>query len=167
MPDVASVNWYTPGYLETAGIPLVKGRDFASSDTAASAPVAIVNQTFVARYLSGREPIGALVTSYDWAPTVFTIVGVVQDVRQAGPGEPIYPELFLPQMVFARKKEAYEGGATLVVKSALPPGRVEAALWAVAAPLGSQLLRALAHRRRGPGPVVPAAALPAQSGDRL
>ncbi|MGE5047581.1 MAG: ADOP family duplicated permease [Deltaproteobacteria bacterium] len=140
MPDVASLNWYSPGYLETAGIPLVRGRDFVSSDTADSAPVAIVNQTFVARYLSGREPIGALVSSYDWRPTVFTIVGVVQDVRQAGPEYPIFPELFLPQGMFARNKAAWEGGATLVVKTALPPGRVESALRAAAAPLASQLM---------------------------
>ncbi|HEY5678264.1 MAG TPA: ABC transporter permease, partial [Myxococcales bacterium] len=138
MPDVASLNWYCPGYLETAGIPLVRGRDFVSSDTADSAPVAIVNQTFVARYLSGREPIGALVSSYDWRPTAFTIVGVVQDVRQAGPEYPIFPELFLPQGMFARNKGAY--GATLVLKTALPLGRVESALRAAAAPLGSQLL---------------------------
>jgi predicted permease len=139
-PDVASLNWYTPGYLATIGTRLLKGRDLASNDTAGIAPVAVVNETFVARFLSGREPIGALLTSYDWQPTVFTIVGVIQDVRQAGPGYPVFPELFLPQPVFARNKEAYQGGATLVVKTALPLGRVEAALREAAAPLGSQLL---------------------------
>jgi predicted permease len=139
-PDVAEMNWFTPGYLATAGIRLVKGRDFAASDGARSAPVAIVNETFVARFLSGREPIGALVAPSDWTPTAFTVVGVIQDVRQWGPGSPANPGLYLPQLQFARNAQAYEDGAMLVVKSPLPLGRVEAALRAAAAPLGSQLL---------------------------
>ena len=136
-PDVADINWYSPGYLATAGIRLVKGRDFATSD---GAPVAIVNETFVARFLSGREPIGALVAPSDWAPTSFTVVGVIQDVRQWGPGFPVLPGLFLPQLQFARVAQAYGDGAMLVVRSRLPLGRIEAALRAAAAPLGSQLL---------------------------
>ncbi len=139
-PDVAEMNWFTPGYLATAGIRLLKGRDFAASDGARSAPVAIVNETFVARFLSGREPIGALVAPSDWTPTAFTVVGVIQDVRQWGPGSPANPGLYLPQLQFARNAQAYEDGAMLVVKSPLPLGRVEAALRAAAAPLGSQLL---------------------------
>jgi predicted permease len=40
-----------PGYFRTLGIPLVAGREFATGDSAASAKVAIVNETF-ARYLT-------------------------------------------------------------------------------------------------------------------
>jgi predicted permease len=139
-PDVADINWFSPGYLATSGIRLVKGRDFATSDGARSAPVGIVNETFVARFLSGREPIGALVAPSDWAPTSFTVVGVIQDVPQWGPGYPPLPGLYLPQLQFARNAQAYGDGAMLVVKSRLPLGHVEAALRAAAAPLGSQLL---------------------------
>jgi putative ABC transport system permease protein len=139
-PDVASINWFSPGYLATGGIRLVKGRDFATTDGARSAPVAVVNQTFVARYLSGREPIGALIALYDWPGTSFAVVGLIQDVRQWGPAYTALPEVYLPQLQFARKEEAYGQGAMLVVKSRLPSGQVEAALRAAAAPLGSQLL---------------------------
>src|SRR5260370_10957274 len=38
-PDVAEMNWFTPGYLATAGIRLVIGRDVAASHGARSAPV--------------------------------------------------------------------------------------------------------------------------------
>jgi predicted lysophospholipase L1 biosynthesis ABC-type transport system permease subunit len=94
----------------------------------------------VARFLSGREPIGALFRSYDWPGTSFAVVGVIQDVRQWGPASTPLPEFYLPQLQFARNERAYGDGAMLVVKSALPPARVEAALRAVAAPLDSQLL---------------------------
>jgi predicted permease len=139
-PDVAGINWFSPGYLATAGIRLVKGRDLSTADGARSAPVAVVNETFVARFLSGREPIGALFGSYDWPGTSFAVVGVIQDVRQWGPAERSIPEVYLPQLQFARNEQAYAEGAMLVVRSRLPLGRVEAALRAAATPLESQLL---------------------------
>ena len=138
-PDYASLNWYTPGYLATAGIRLLKGRDLATADDARSAPVAVVNEAFVARYLSGREPIGALFKSYDWPDTTFTVVGVVQDVRQWGPAHPSVPEVYLRHLRFARNERAYGLGAMVVMKSRLPPGQIEAALRAAAAPLGSRI----------------------------
>jgi predicted permease len=139
-PDVAEVNWFSPGYLATAGIRLLSGRDFATSDGARSAPVAIVNETFVSRFLSGRDPIGAIVAPWDWAPTSFAVVGVIQDVRQWGPGLPVVPGLYLPHLQFARNARAYADGGMLVVKSRLPLGTVEAALRTATAPLSSQLL---------------------------
>jgi predicted permease len=139
-PDVAGINWFSPGYLATAGIRLVKGRSLETADGAHSAPVAVVNETFVARFLSGREPIGARFTSYDWPGMSFAIVGVAQDVRQWGPAESSIPEVYLPQLQFARNEPVYAEGAMLVVKSPLPPGRVEAALRAAAKPLDTHLL---------------------------
>jgi putative ABC transport system permease protein len=139
-PDVTAVNWSGPGYLVTAGIRLLKGRDFGTADIADSAPVAIVNETFVARYVSGREPIGTLFTSTDWKGMSFTIVGVIQDQRQWGPAYGALPEVYMPHGQFERNEQAREGGAMLVVKSSLPSRRVEAALRAAAAPLSSELL---------------------------
>ncbi len=140
-PDVASVNWFSPGYLETVGIRLLKGRDLSTADGAGSAPVAVVNETFARRYLSGREPIGARFASYDWPGISRVIVGVIQDVRQWGPAERSLPEVYLPQLQFAQHGQG-DGEAMLVIKSRLPPGRLEAALRETAASLSSQLLLA-------------------------
>jgi predicted permease len=68
------------GYFHTLGIPLRAGRDFTENDTASSAKVAILNQTF-ARYLFGdADPIGQEIrlgaTDAD-----ARIVGVVADSR--------------------------------------------------------------------------------------
>ncbi|MFL5394489.1 MAG: ABC transporter permease, partial [Myxococcales bacterium] len=138
-PDITAVNWFGPGYLATAGIRLLKGRDLGTADVADSAPVAVVNETFAARYLSGREPIGTLFTSSDWKGISFTIVGVIQDQRQWGPAYSALPEVYLPQGQFERNEHARGDGAMLVVKSSLPSGQVEAALRAAAAPLSSEL----------------------------
>ena len=138
-PDYASLNWCSPGFLATTGMRLIKGRDLAPTDTGRGSPVALVNETFVARYLADREAIGALFKSYDWPETTFAIVGVVQDVRQWGPAEAAIPEVYLPELLFARNEAAYRDGAMLVVRSRLPPGRVESALRSAGAPLDSQV----------------------------
>jgi hypothetical protein len=45
-------------YFSTMQIPLVAGRPFSSSDTAASQPVAIVNETMARRYWPHGTPLG-------------------------------------------------------------------------------------------------------------
>ena len=40
------------------GIPLLNGRGFSEGDSANSQRVAVVNQTFVRRFLNGANPIG-------------------------------------------------------------------------------------------------------------
>jgi putative ABC transport system permease protein len=62
VPDAASrprsrFNMVTPEYFGTFGIPIVKGRAFNAQDTGASAPVAIVNETFAKKYFSGVDPL--------------------------------------------------------------------------------------------------------------
>src|SRR5262249_33665046 len=74
-----------PGFFSTMGIKLIAGRDFDRHDRPETAPVAIVNHAFAARYLSGKDPLSVQFTS--GYPTidqkrVLTIVGVVDDVRQ-------------------------------------------------------------------------------------
>jgi len=52
------INLVGSAFLRTLGIPLRLGRDMQDSDTANSPKVAIVNQTFVDRYLPGQGPSG-------------------------------------------------------------------------------------------------------------
>lgn len=47
----------TPGYFETFGIRVIKGRHFTEQDTAASTRVAMVNETFVNQYFSDVDPL--------------------------------------------------------------------------------------------------------------
>jgi len=133
-PDVAAINWLTPGFVATAGIRLLKGRDLEPADDSGGAPVALINEAFASRYLSGREPIGALFSSAAWNGITFRVVGVVGDMRQWGPAHGSLPEAYLPQDQFLRNAGARGNGAMLVVKTTLPEASVDAAVRAAVEP---------------------------------
>jgi predicted permease len=68
-------------YFATVGIPIVNGRAFSPGDTAAAPRVAIVNQTFAARYWPGQNPVGKRLR-LDLADRAFAeVVGVAADVK--------------------------------------------------------------------------------------
>jgi putative ABC transport system permease protein len=73
----------SPGYIETIGIPLRRGRLLESRDDAAGPRVALVSES-LARKIAGADPIGTRIrigwsTDMQW----YTIVGVVGDVKQS------------------------------------------------------------------------------------
>jgi putative ABC transport system permease protein len=72
----------TPGYVETMGIPLLRGRPIEALDVADHPPVVLINESFARRKLPGRDPIGQRVHVGDTARPWSTIVGVVGDVKQ-------------------------------------------------------------------------------------
>ena len=52
------VNNVAPNYFETVGIGLLQGRVFATTDGPTSPKVAIVNQAFARKFLSGGDAVG-------------------------------------------------------------------------------------------------------------
>jgi predicted permease len=82
---IPSVIGITPGYFESMGTPLVRGRDFAESDRADTLHVAIVDEALAVRLWPGENPIGQPIFRGDTGP--FTVVGVVRDVRLEGLAE--------------------------------------------------------------------------------
>ena len=75
----ADIRAVTPGYFRLMGIPLVRGRAFADTDTAKSASACIVNQAFVQRYFPSVDTLTQqIVTGMPQAPC--QIVGVVGNV---------------------------------------------------------------------------------------
>ena len=82
----------TADYFDTMGVRIVAGRGFAGADDAEAEGAVIVNETFVRRHFSDREPLGqgleAVTTHWRWGedaiPSSFRIVGVVEDVRFKG-----------------------------------------------------------------------------------
>jgi hypothetical protein len=51
-------------YFRTAGIPIVRGRDFLPQEIAHPGDAALVNQALAARYWPGGDPIGKRITVY-------------------------------------------------------------------------------------------------------
>ena len=90
-PDFQAVS---PGYFDTLGIPLLRGRPLSAQDTAGTAPVAVVNQAFARQLLEGRDPLGHTIQHDSDTPRI-SIVGVVNDIRRAGKEGEIKPEVYL------------------------------------------------------------------------
>ena len=70
-----------PGYFETLGIPLLRGRAFDERDRADAAPVAVVNETMARRYFGTVDAVGRRFLYEDEPDAPVTVVGVVRDVR--------------------------------------------------------------------------------------
>jgi predicted permease len=90
--DQALTNTVTPGYFQTMGIGFVEGSDFADlRDTAAPAQ-AIVNETFVRRYVETGQALGRRVTN---GTRTYVIAGVVRDSVYDAFGEKPIPFIYL------------------------------------------------------------------------
>jgi macrolide transport system ATP-binding/permease protein len=82
-----------PGYFATMGIPLVSGREFTREDDQKAALVAVVNETMVARYWRGANPIGKrLQVKGQWA----RVVGVAKDSKYGNVRELPEPFFYVP-----------------------------------------------------------------------
>jgi predicted permease len=91
----AEVSIASPGYFQTVGIPLIKGRLFTEHDKAGGAAVAVVSQSMARHFFGDRDPIGIRVSNTN-GRTWTTIVGVVGDVRRsldAAPSDALYVPL--------------------------------------------------------------------------
>lgn len=86
----------TPGYFQTMGIPILRGRSFTARDDAGSPFVILVNQTMADQVWGGQDPIGQRIytPSRDW--TWFEVVGVVGNTRYYGLNAAPRPEMYVP-----------------------------------------------------------------------
>jgi hypothetical protein len=85
------------------GIRLLSGRDFSPNDTGASVRVALVNQTFVRRYLSGVNPLGQTLRTHaepNYPSTVYEIVGTIPDTKYESLRGDTPPMAFAPASQF-------------------------------------------------------------------
>jgi predicted permease len=93
----ASWDRVSAGYFETVGQCIIRGRGFTEADAGASAPVAVVNQTFVQRFFPKEDPLdrhfGLELPSEAGR---FRIIGVVRDAKYAFPEEPVHAMFFVP-----------------------------------------------------------------------
>jgi putative ABC transport system permease protein len=92
----AEVFQSSPGYFEAVRIPLVRGRLFTDFDDPDAPPVAVVSQSFAARYFPGQDAIGRQLRPGPEESTApwLTIVGVVGDVKTLGYGVPSPPQVY-------------------------------------------------------------------------
>jgi predicted permease len=115
------------GYFEALQVPILRGRDFDARDSRQAPPVAIVNETFVKKALSGADPIGRVIR-LETAPGApaqsFAIVGVSGDAKHTDLKEDFEPLVILP----ATQATAAEDWVRFVIK---PRGDAAAVIPAV------------------------------------
>ena len=86
----------TPDYFRTMRVPVRNGRDFNDGDRAGATFVAIINEALARAAFPGEDPIGRRIQCGLDTPEFMTIVGVVGDIRTAGPSQPAAPEIYMP-----------------------------------------------------------------------
>ena len=91
----------TPGYFETMGIAVVRGRALTAEDRRGSLKVMVVSESLARALFADADPIGRRVACCEpgpdgKTPDFKTVVGVAADTRWRGPAEPPSPEFYLP-----------------------------------------------------------------------
>ncbi len=116
-PDVHVISG---GYIEAMGIPLLKGRSIADTDTETSPLVGLINEKLAQRYFKDQDPIGK---QFMWgrvtpgkAPKWMTVVGIVADTKLYGLDNPSRFEVYVPY----RQNEQQD--MHVVVRSSVDPG---------------------------------------------
>jgi predicted permease len=69
-----------PRFFETAGLPLISGRDIAATDTADAPKVVVINESLARRYFPGKDPVGLWIGT-GAGDAKFQIIGVARDAR--------------------------------------------------------------------------------------
>ena len=130
--DSPSADRYSilPGYLETMGIRVIRGRALAETDNAQAAPVMLINEVVANKIWPGEDPIGKSIHMGGPELPWRTVVGVVNRVRHEKLDEAERMQFYVPtpQWFFV------DGGMTLAVRAAGNPAQmsqaVRDAVWA-------------------------------------
>ena len=84
-------------YLPTLRATLVRGRLFTDDDDVSKPGVAVINQALARKYFPGQNPIGQRISNDESGrPSLWEIVGVVDDVREGPLDVDIAPTEYLP-----------------------------------------------------------------------
>ena len=132
----AALRLTTPGYVETMGLALTRGRDFTAADGASAARVVIISEGLARRLGLGDDALGSFIagtsspfrdstgTPYPWR-----VVGVVRDPRDWGLRNDPQPQLFMPLAQTPAEMWEWSGREVhLVARSSQPVAVVRSSL---------------------------------------
>jgi len=125
-----------PDYFRTVGATTVAGRDFSTEDLPDGQPVAIVNQSFVAKYWPGQEPLGKRLKLFprnkpaEWR----TVVGVASNIMQSNASR----QTFVP-LIYVPFRQQPAAAASFLARTRVPPAQVAATVRAEVLKLDSDL----------------------------
>ena len=124
MGDRAKGEWQavTPGYFETMGMAVTRGRAFTAADRLGAPPVMVISEAMARKFWPGRDPIGRRVRVRGAAnPPWSVVVGVVGDVHHNGIAAGTKETWYLPHAQFHASTGFAVSQMTLAIKSAGDP----------------------------------------------
>jgi putative ABC transport system permease protein len=112
-------------YFRVLEASFISGRDFNDADQMTAVPVAIVNQSFAARFFSGEEPLGKRLRTKDrnGAGEWRTIVGVVPNIMQGDATRQHFEPL-----IYVPFRQQPAGRTFFLVRTAVPPNQIAQAV---------------------------------------
>jgi predicted permease len=133
--QLAGIVHVLPGYFETLGIRLVRGRLLDWDDVRTGADVSVLAESAVQALFPGRDPLGA--TFQNRGGRQFTIIGIVEDVRksrelESAPLAYVIPEDATRQLTLVVRTRTRQDAVLARIKNeirALVPGTPVAAAW--------------------------------------
>ncbi len=156
----------SPGFFDTIGAHILRGRGFTDGDTPDAVHVAVVNQAFADAYFPKEDPIGKRFGIGGLSHRAdYTIAGVVNTIRFRNPRGPGRPMFFVP--LLQMHKDEWENNTkarsnlidSIILRvSGNPPGlgpQIQRALGAIdpnltmlrVAPMTEQLGQLLRHEQ--------------------
>ena len=116
----------SPDYFRVVGAAPIAGRAFTDGDRPTSLPVAIVNQSFAARYWPGDQPVGKRLRERTRnAPDEWrTVVGIVPNIMQ---GDALRQK-FRPLVYVPFRQSPAPARAFFLLRTSVPPGQIAAAV---------------------------------------
>jgi len=130
---IADHSAFTPGYLQTLGVRLLRGRDFTEADTLEAPGVVMVSESLVRRIFPNQEPLGQYVTlertlgplgttNVYGTPIWSEIIGVVSDIKSLSAQPEAVPTIYRPYWQWPMQSP------TLYVRATGDPNSVVGAL---------------------------------------
>jgi predicted permease len=115
------INAVTPGWFATYGMRVLEGRDIGTADRPGGLRVAVVNESFAAKFLGGRGGVGRQIRTGGPSRTIeYQVIGVVSDAIYRNPREGAMPTMFIP----LAQMDGQHGEPTVLAVETLPGARV-------------------------------------------
>jgi putative ABC transport system permease protein len=117
----------TPGYFQTMGIPLLRGRMFTARDDGRAPQVALISESAARKFFPNEDPIGRKIR-LGWGrgkdkPNVGgEVIGIVGNVRQVGLDVEADPDIYVPHA------QVENNSMEIVVRADVPPSTLSGAV---------------------------------------
>jgi predicted permease len=114
--DFDSASWLrvSPGYFETIGEPLIRGRLIDERDTPGARHIAVINEAFAKKFFPKQDPMGKHFGLGDASHAAdYEIVGIVGDAKYMEARESAWPTFFRPLLQIETFKDEADQSAEL------------------------------------------------------